>query len=101
MEKEVEIYIQLAFELGQAYQNIYKQIGLDNVVDFNDIAFANRCGARWTLKGDMSDLPKLFEVHKLTQDGINELNKIAKELQKVKKIASERLKVNNFKKEEL
>ena len=95
MEKEIELYIQLAFELGQAYQNLYNRIGLDNVIDFNDIAFANRGGAQWTLKGDMSDLPKLFEVHKLKQEGINELNKIANDLKKVKKMASERLKVNN------
>ncbi len=100
MEKEVEIYIQLAFELGQAYQNIYSQIGLDNVIDFNDIAFANRCGAQWNLKGDMFDLPKLFEVHKLKQDGINELNKIASDLQRIKIIANKRLKVNNFNKED-
>ena len=93
-EEEIELYMQIAFELGQAYQNIYNQIGLDNVIDFNDIAFANNCGAEWQLKGDMSDLPKLFEVHKLKQDGINELNKIAEDLQKIKKIASERCKVN-------
>lgn len=97
MEKELELYIQLAFELGQAYQNIYNQIGLDNIVDFNDIAFANSRGAQWNLKGDMSDLPKLFEVHKLNQKGINELNKIAEDLKKVKRMASERLKVNDFK----
>lgn len=96
-EKELELYIQLAFELGQAYQNLYNKIGLDNVIDFNHIAFANKCGAQWNLKGDMSDLPKLFEVHKLKQEGINELNKIAENLKKVKKIANERLKVNDFK----
>ena len=92
-EKELELYIQLAFELGQAYQNIYNKIGLDNVVDFNDIAFANSCGAEWRLKGDMSNLPKLLKVHKLKQNGINELNKIAENLKEIKKIANERLKV--------
>ncbi len=96
-EKEIELYIQLAFELGQAYQNIYNKIGLENIIDFNEIAFANDCGAQWNLKGDMSDLPKLFEIHKLKQNGINKLNKIARDLQRVKKIASERLKVNDFK----
>ena len=78
-------------------QNIYNQIGLDNVIDFNDIAFANSCGAEWNLKGDMSDLSKLFEVHKLKQNGINELNKIAENLKRIKRIANERLKVNDFK----
>lgn len=59
---EIEIFVQLAFELGQAYQNIYDRIGLDNVIDFNDIAFANSRGAQWNLKGDMSDLPELFKI---------------------------------------
>ncbi len=76
-KEEIELYIQLSFELGQAYQNIYNKIGLQNVIDFNDIAFANKCGAQWNLKGDMSDLPKLLETHKLKQEEINELNKIA------------------------
>ena len=98
--KEIELYIQVAFELGQAYQNIYNQIGLDNVIDFNDIAFANSCGAQWNLKGDMSNLPELFKIHQLKQDGINELNKIVSDLQRIKIIANKRLKVNNFKQEE-
>ena len=97
MEKEIELYIQLAFELGQAYQNIYNKIGLYNVIDFNDIAFANKRGAQWTLKGDMSDIPKLFEVHKFKQEAINELNKIANDLKKVKEIVSKRLEENDFK----
>lgn len=86
----IDVLIQLAFELGQTYQNIYKTIGLDNVIDFNDIAFANSRGAQWNLKGNMSDLPKLFEVHKLKQDGIDELNKIVQSLEKVKRIAQNR-----------
>jgi len=85
----LDLLIQLAFELGQAYQNIYNQIGLDNVIDFNDIAVANSRGAQWNLKGDMLDLPKLFEIHKLKQEGIDELNKIVKDLEKVKSIARE------------
>ena len=91
----IDILIQLAFEEGQAYQNIYNQIGLDNVIDFNDIAFANSCGAEWNLKGDMSDLPELFKIHELHKDGINELNKIAEELQKIKAMAKEVLKVRD------
>ena len=95
-KEEIELYIQLAFELGQAYQNIYNKIGLDNVIDFNDVVFANSCGAEWNFKGDMSNLPELLKVHKLKQNGIDELNKIAKDLQKVKSIASNRLKVGNL-----
>lgn len=74
---------------GQAYQRIYDNIGLDNVIDFKDIAFANNCGAQWNLKGEMSELPKLFEVHKLKQKAIDELNIIAKDLERVKVIAKE------------
>lgn len=74
---------------GQAYQRIYDSIGLDNVIDFNDIAFANSRGAQWNLKGDMSDLPKLFKIHKLKQNRIDELNKISKDLEKLKSIAKE------------
>lgn len=74
---------------GQAYQKIYDSIGLDNIIDFNDIAFANSCSAQWTLKGDMSDLPRLFEAHKLKQEEIDELNKIAKDLERVKEMAKE------------
>lgn len=87
MNEMVELLIQLAFELGQAYQNIYNKLGLENVIDFNDIAFANSCGAGWNLKGDMSDLPKLFKVHELKRVGIDELNKIADDLKKVKIMA--------------
>lgn len=64
----IDVLLQLAFELGQAYQNIYKTIGLDNIVDFNDIVFANSRGAQWNFKGDMSDLPELFKVHNLKQE---------------------------------
>lgn len=74
---------------GQAYQRIYDDIGLDNIIDFNDIAYANSRGAQWDLKGDMSDLPRLFEIHKFKQNGIDELNKIARNLEKVKAIAKE------------
>ena len=87
-----DILIQLAFELGQAYERIYMNAGLDNVIDFNDIAFANSCGAQWSLKGDMSNLPELFRVHQLNEDKINALNDIAKDLQKVKLMAKDKVK---------
>ena len=87
MENEIDLFIQLAFETGQAYQNIYNQIGLDNVIDFNDVALANSKGAQWKFKGDMSDLPELFKIHKLKQNGIDELNKLAQNLQDIKIMA--------------
>ena len=70
---------------GQAYNYMWQKAELDNVIDFNDIAYANSKGAMWNLKGDMSDLPELFKLK--DKDKINELNKIANDLQKVKDIA--------------
>lgn len=70
---------------GQAYEYIWQKAELDNVIDFNDIAYANSKGAMWNLKGDMSDLPELFKLK--DKDKINELNKIANDLQKVKNMA--------------
>lgn len=84
----IDLLFQLAFEMGQAYQNIYSQIGLENIIDFNDIAFANSRGAQWNLKGDMSDLPELFKTHQLKQEGIDELNRIAKELDNLKRLVN-------------
>ena len=86
MGKAIDLFIQLAFELGQAYQNIYKTIGLDNIIDFNNIALANSKGAQWSFKGDMSDLPELF---KMKQDGIDQLNRMANELEKLKNMAKQ------------
>ena len=64
---------------------MWQKAELGNVIDFNDIAYANSKGAMWNLKGDMSDLPELFKLK--DKDKINELNKIANDLQKVKDIA--------------
>lgn len=68
MKDLLELFIQLAFELGQAYQNIYLKIGLDNIVDFNNILYANKLGAQWNFKGDMSDLPELFKMHEFNKE---------------------------------
>lgn len=85
MKKAIDLLIQLSFELGQAYEYMWQKAELDNVIDFNDIAYANSKGAMWNLKGDMSDLPELFKLK--DKDKINELNKIANDLKKVKNIA--------------
>lgn len=91
MNDLIDLFIQLAFETGQAYQNIYNKLGLENVIDFNDIALANSRGAQWNIKGDMSNLPELFKVHKLKQNGIDELNKLADDLQKIKDMAKQNI----------
>lgn len=74
---------------GQAYNYVWQKAGLDNIVDLNDIAYANTKGAMWNLKGDMSDLPELFKLK--DKDKIMELNKIADDLEKVKEMAKELL----------
>lgn len=89
MKEAIDLLLQLVFELGQAYNYVWQKAGLDNVVDFNDIAYANTRGAMWNLKNDMSNLPELFKLK--DKDKINELNKIADDLQKVKEIAKELL----------
>lgn len=85
MNDAIDLLLQLAFELGQAYNYVYQKAGLGNVVDFNDIAYANSKGAIWNLKGDMSNLPELFKLK--DKDKVIELNKIADDLQKVKEMA--------------
>ena len=89
MKEAIDLLLQLAFELGQAYSYVWQKAGLDNVTDFKDIAYANTKGAMWDLNGNMSDLPELFKLK--DKDKINELNKIADDLQKVKGIAKELL----------
>lgn len=74
---------------GQAYRYIWEKADLDNVIDFKDIAYGNSKGAQWNLKGDMSDLTKLFKIK--DKDKIKELNKIANDLQQVKNMAIELL----------
>ncbi len=97
MEDKIDLFIQLAFETGQAYQRIYNKIGLDNVIDFNDIAFANSCGAQWNLKGDMRDLPELFKTHNLKKKQIKALNEMGQQLQKIKIMAKEQFKLMEYK----
>jgi len=91
MNSLIELFIQLAFETGQAYQRLYSSAGLDNVMDFNNIAFANHCGAEWNFKGDMSNLSELFKIHSLNHHKITELNKLAQQLQTIKTMAKEEL----------
>lgn len=74
---------------GEAYRYIYEKAGLDNVIGFNDVNYANTRGAMWNLKRDMSDLPELFKLKDKAK--IKELNKIADDLQKVKEMSKELL----------
>lgn len=79
---------------GRAYQRIWDKIDLDNIVYFNDILFANNCGAEWNFKGDMQNLPELFKTKNIKQDRIDALTEIAKDLEKIKKIVKKFEKVD-------
>lgn len=79
---------------GKAYQRIWDKIDLDNIVDFNDILFANNCEADWNFKGDMQNLPELFKTKNIKQDRIDALNEIAKDLEKIKMIVKKLEKVD-------
>ncbi len=91
MENMIDLLIQLAFETGQAYQRIYDKIGLDNIIDFNEIAFANSRGAQWSLKGDMSDLSKLFKTKDIKPERIEALKELSEQLEKIKAMAKQQL----------
>lgn len=91
IEDIIDVFIQLAFETGQAYQRIYDKIGLDNVIDFRDIAYANSCGTQFKIKRNMQDLPELFKTKNIKQERIKALNEIAEQLQQIKAIAKQQL----------
>lgn len=78
-----ELAIYLAFEQGKIYERIYTSLGLYNAIDFNNIAFANGCGAQWHLKGNMNNLPEIIRCHITSQHEetkIEELNKIVENI---------------------
>lgn len=87
MGEAIDLLLQLAFELGQAYRYRWEKADLDNVIDFKDIAYANSKGAMWNLKATTEDLQELFKLK--DKNKIKELNKIADNLQQVKNIAKE------------
>lgn len=47
-----EILMQMAFELGRAYEQIYLDLKLHDVVDFSDIPYGVEKGAQFTI-GDV------------------------------------------------
>lgn len=91
MEDIIDLFIQLAFETGQAYQRIFDTIGLSNVMDFKDIAFANSCGAQLNIKGNMENLPELFKTKDIKPERIKALNGMSEQLQQIKLMAKQQL----------
>ena len=49
------IAVMLAWELGKSYQLLYEMLDLGNVINFNDVEFANSRGAQWKLDSGMED----------------------------------------------
>ncbi len=96
MEDVIDLFIQLAFETGQAYQRIYQKIGLDNVIDFNDIAFANSLGAQFQIKGTMQNMPELFKTKDIKPERIKALNEMLEQLEKIKVMAKQQLRVKEM-----
>lgn len=96
MEDIIDLFIQLAFESGQAYQRIYDKIGLDNVIDFKDIAFANNCGAQFNIQGNMKNLPELFKTKDIKPQRVKALNEISEQLQKIKLMAKQQLLIKEM-----
>ena len=96
MEDIIDLFIQLAFESGQAYQRIYDKIGLDNVVDFKDIAFANNCGAQFKIQGNMQNLPELFKTKDIKPERIKALNEMSEQLQQIKTMAKQQLLIKEM-----
>lgn len=91
MEDIIELFIQLAFETGQAYQRIFDTIGLNNVIDVKEIAFANNCGAQFKIKGNMENLPELFKTKDIKTERIKALNGMSEQLQQIKLMAKQQL----------
>ncbi len=83
----MDLFIQLAFESGQAYQRIYDKIGLDNVIDFKDIDFAKNCGAQFKIQGNVKNLPELFKIKNIKTERIKALNEMSEQLQEIKLMA--------------
>ena len=58
----IELAIELAFQQGQAYQDLYTKGDLSNAINFDDIQHAKSCGAQFKLKGTMENLPSILGV---------------------------------------
>lgn len=57
----IEIAIELAFQQGMAYKDLWIKADLDNAINFADFQYSKSCGGQVELKGTMEDLPKVFD----------------------------------------
>ena len=92
VNNEIELFIQLAFETGRAYERLYTSLDLYNIINFNDIAYAQSFGAEFKFKGDMSNMGDLFKTHitgYTDKVKFKELNKLADNIKQIKTWANQ------------
>lgn len=58
----IEIAIELAFQMGEAWQDLYQKADLSNAINFNDFQYAAGFGAQFKAKGTMENLPEVLGI---------------------------------------
>lgn len=80
----IDIAIELAFQMGMAYKDLWIKADLDNAINSNDFQNAIGCGGQVTLNGTMIDLPKVFAYRTdKEKEIITELNEITRNKKKL------------------
>ena len=75
----IEIVVELAFQMGMAYKDLWIKADLDNAINFNHFQHAKSCGGEVKLKGNMEDLPRVLGLRTDKEKEIVEkLNEIAR-----------------------
>ncbi|KEI84148.1 hypothetical protein N493_19875 (plasmid) [Clostridium botulinum B2 433] len=77
--EQLNIAIELAFQMGMAYQDLYTKADLANAMNFNDLQYAKSLGAQFKARGTMENLPNLFSIKTNKEKKIIEkMNRIVK-----------------------
>ncbi len=75
----IDIAIELAFQMGMTYKDLWIKADLDNAINFNHFQHAKGCGGEVKLKGTMEDLPKVLGLKTdKEKEIVQELNEIAR-----------------------
>jgi hypothetical protein len=74
----LDIVVELAFQLGMAYQDLYTKADLANAINFSDLQYTKGFGAQFKLSGTMEDLPKIFSTKNTEREKsiLSEMRKI-------------------------
>ena len=76
----IDLAIELAFQLGMAYKDLWIKADLDNAINFNNFQYAKGCGAQVKLKGTMEDLSQILSYRTDKEKIIiSRLNEIARD----------------------